>query len=88
MEKMKMTMLKFKGPAGYMLSQVLNKRKLDDNMQIAQRKYDGKWLLWQYCFDVNPDDSYNEYWTIVGVFDDARAAKAAKSTKITRLNPQ
>lgn len=41
-------MSNLKGPAGYMFSQVLNKRTKADNLQVAKREYDGKWLLWQY----------------------------------------
>lgn len=65
------------GPAGYMLSQVLNRRKREDNVQIAPRAYDGKWNLWQYVFTANEDNSFTEYWQIIGVFETKAGALLA-----------
>lgn len=70
-------MTKLKGPAGYMMSQVLNKRTKEDNVQIAQRAYDGKWNLWRYCFTVNPDNSFSEHWEILGVYETKAGALMA-----------
>jgi len=74
-------MSNLKGPAGYMLSQVLNKRTKADNLQIAKREYDEKWLLWQYNFEVHEDYSFSEFWQIVGVYDTEAGALLAYQGK-------
>lgn len=73
------------GPAGYMLSQVLNKRTVDENLQIAKRAYDDMYVIWQYVFDVHMDNSFSESWQIVGVYPTKEEAVKAKFAMIKKL---
>lgn len=51
---------------------------VDTSVEIAERKYDGKFLVWRKMVSFDENIDLTTFWEIIGVYDDFHEARRQK----------